>query len=62
MILTLSAHIAYARLSSFSPGDLKGKNVLISSQYRAKVTDFGLSAKKQDSAFGTPYWYVLLFS
>lgn len=37
-------------------GDLKAKNVLIDSNYRAKVTDFGLSAKKRNQASGTPFW------
>lgn len=34
----------------------KAKNVLIDTNFRAKVTDFGLSAKKKNSASGTPYW------
>mmetsp|Transcript_29045 Transcript_29045/g.57788 ORF Transcript_29045/g.57788 Transcript_29045/m.57788 type:complete len:1358 (-) Transcript_29045:61-4134(-) len=45
-------------------GDLKAANVLIDSRFRAKVSDFGLSQKRQVNATdnkkngvtGTPYW------
>jgi serine/threonine protein kinase/ABC-type phosphate/phosphonate transport system substrate-binding protein len=36
--------------------DLKANNVLIDSNFCAKVTDFGLFGKKHIGAVGTPYW------
>eukprot|EP00980_Cylindrotheca_fusiformis_P030453 scaffold24831_cov240-Cylindrotheca_fusiformis.AAC.1 len=37
-------------------GDLKAKNILIDSRFRAKVCDFGLAVKSKSGLSGTPYW------
>jgi serine/threonine protein kinase len=37
-------------------GDLKGRNILIDSRFRAKLCDFGLSTKHSGRISGTPLW------
>jgi len=37
-------------------GDLKARNILVDSRFRAKLCDFGLSTKTSKTISGTPFW------
>lgn len=62
-ILTIAQDIAHGlrflHSSDLLHGDLKCKNILLDSNYRAKLSDFGLSCSSKLSdgtPRGTPYW------
>uniref|UniRef100_A0A7S1YFW9 Guanylate cyclase n=2 Tax=Grammatophora oceanica TaxID=210454 RepID=A0A7S1YFW9_9STRA len=62
-ILTIAQDIAHGlhflHSSDLLHGDLKCKNILLDSNYRAKLSDFGLSCSSKSldgTPRGTPYW------
>lgn len=54
LLLDISQGIRFLHSSDVIHGDLKAANVLVDSRFRAKVSDFGGSAKKGRT--GTPQW------
>lgn len=58
MLRQVAQGLTYLHHYPLVHGDVSAKNVLVDSQFRAKVSDFGLSAKKYAShgPAGTPFW------
>ena len=54
--ITQGMRFLHASIPQVIHGDLKGQNVLVDSQFRAKVADFGLAHKTLAVGCGTPYW------
>jgi serine/threonine-protein kinase len=50
--------LEYAHNRDFIHRDIKPANILISSDYRAKLSDFGLATRVPRGAFASPYGYL----
>jgi len=58
MVLFFRSSLRYLHASKppILHGDLKARNILCDSRFRAKVCDFGLSTKRKNGISGTPFW------
>lgn len=48
--------LRFLHASNVLHGDLRAQHVIVDSNFRAKVTDFGLAAKRNVGASGSPHW------